>query len=84
MIDEQKLIDDVKFHCAQSGGTLSEDGIISIVRSQANVDAVPVVRCGDCEFFNDTGDGTGYCTLILDEDPWKLEDFCSYGEMMGD
>ena len=38
-----------------------------------SVDAVPVIRCKDCEWWNN-----GYCSLRLDY--VRPNDYCSYGE----
>ena len=41
------------------------------------VDAVPVVRCKDCKWFNASG-----CAIYIvdDTDKPKEDDFCSFGE----
>jgi hypothetical protein len=48
-----------------------------MVHEAPTVDAEPVVRCKDCEYF-DSREITGYC--YLSEDIWKPNDFCSYGK----
>ena len=53
------------------------DSIDAIVENAEVVDAVPVVRCKDCKWFNHFG-----CAIqIVDEsDKPKEDDFCSFGE----
>lgn len=54
------------------------------------IDAVPVVRCGECKYWLCVEDGFGDCTnrrLHLDgcADPsMKMDDFCSCGERRSD
>lgn len=41
------------------------------------VDAVEVVRCKDCKWFNDIGCAI---SIVDDSDKPKYDDYCSYGE----
>ena len=59
--------------------------IRNFLNKQPTIDAVPVVRCKDCEFY----DPRGYCDHIHWEDaegwskPVDPDDFCSHGERKG-
>ncbi|MDD3231579.1 MAG: hypothetical protein PHE09_20575 [Oscillospiraceae bacterium] len=69
--------------------------IISGIRNAPTVDAVPVVRCGECKFFhfhpnNDFADNAGvctenshYCDFSKCEADRFITDFCSSGERKG-
>ena len=59
---------------------LPVDTMMMLITQVPTIDAVPVVRCKDCERRNKSADltNTVYC-------PWlklsmRKEDFCSYGE----
>lgn len=78
-------IDADKFVLALMDASLSsvdEDTILDLVDSIHTVDAVPVVRCKDCQWV----DRPGCCPLHLSnlteggEALPKKDDFCSYGE----
>lgn len=55
------------------------------VRAMPTVDAVPVVRCEDCQHSNLNGHcmevGKKYCTIHKRQFPYDF--FCSYGERKG-
>ena len=47
------------------------------VEKVPSVDAVPVVRCGDCKWlFNDSNTFFKPCEVIIPEKDW----YCAYGE----
>lgn len=52
-----------------------------ILSALPTVDAVPVVRCKDCRYWQDNNGGEqyDYCKWRLDETPDE-DDFCSLGE----
>lgn len=51
-----------------------------IVDSMPTIDAVPVVRCKDCEHWQQSVDGiTKWCSVMRGRET-KYDDFCSYGE----
>ncbi len=52
--------------------------IKDMVKDCQTVDAVPVVRCRDCCYFN--ADGCRLCSLIDGLCGADSDDFCSYGE----
>lgn len=51
--------------------------ILVWVNDMQTVDAVPVVRCGECKYMR----SDGKCTMFADDNirP-SVSDFCSYGE----
>ena len=55
------------------------DVVTPIVVSQPTVDAVPVVRCGDCKHHH-YQNGIPYCDKLYWG--WKDDDFCSRGARM--
>ena len=55
----------------------------SILHSAKTIDAVPVVRCRECKWWQEDGD-IGHCDNPDGLDNYaKPEDFCSYGEKEG-
>lgn len=59
--------------------------ILNFIDNAPTVDAVPVVRCKDCRWWSDWGNGTGSCELS--EAAMRREDatdFCSFGERRND
>lgn len=53
------------------------DAIDAIVDNEDAVDAVPVVRCGDCIRYRPDGNVWGRCTVAVNR--MRKKDFCSYG-----
>ena len=49
-----------------------------IIRDQPTVDAVEVVRCKDCKWYNPRGGVAGQKTIICSYQPGDF--FCAYGE----
>lgn len=68
----------------QSADYNSIETIRKWIDSEPTIDAVQVVRCGDCMMFvlDGADEGEGWCwwndTII------KLTDYCSYGERRSD
>lgn len=61
------------------------DGIEQAIDESPTIDAEPVVRCKDCKWWSDWGNGTGSCELS--EAAMRREDatdFCSFGERKDD
>ena len=54
---------------------------MKMVRKQPTIDAVPVVRCKDCKYWQDNNGGypNDECRWGKNETP-DADDFCSYGE----
>jgi hypothetical protein len=79
-----RLIDADKFILALMDAALSsvdEDTILDLVDSVPTVDAVPVVRCKDCKYWQGNNDDYPHeeCRWGHGETP-DADDFCSYGE----
>ena len=79
-----RLVDADKFILALMDAALSsvdEDTILDLVDSVPTVDAVPVVRCKDCKYWQDNNDNYPHeeCRWGHGETP-DANDFCSYGE----
>lgn len=57
------------------------DGCKAAVAALPIVDAVPVVRCKDCKYWQDNNGGYphGECKWSCEETP-DSDDFCSWGE----
>ena len=55
------------------------------IDSAPTIDAVPVVRCRNCKYWQDNNGGYPHieCRWGKDETP-DPDDFCSYGERKGD
>ena len=53
---------------------------LSVIRKSPTIDAVPVVRCRECKWWQEDDD-VGHCDNPDGLDNYaKPEDFCSYGE----
>lgn len=57
------------------------NGLLGLIEKAPTVDAVPVVRCQDCKYWQDNNDGYPHeeCRWGHGETP-DANDFCSYGE----
>ena len=56
---------------------------LPIVNAAPTVDAVPVVRCKDCEHLvNTTINANGFLICDISDMEIAQDDFCSYGERM--
>lgn len=75
MIDRQAAID------ALSRGSGCGKSCHRAIKNLPSVDAVEVVRCKDCKWFNDFG-----CAIRIvdDSDKPKENDYCSFGERKDD
>ena len=61
-------------HCA------GWNGLIGLIEKAPTIDAVPVVRCRECKWWQEDDD-IGHCDNPDGLDNYaKPEDFCSYGE----
>lgn len=88
LIDADELIKTIKANHYQLKSHLNSTdygmftiGIQYAINEQTTFDAVPVVRCKDCEFWQDNNGGYPHedCRWEKDETPDE-NDFCSYGE----
>ena len=56
------------------------NGLIDLIEKAPTIDAVPVVRCRECKWWQEDDD-VGYCDNPDGLDNYaKPDDFCSYGE----
>lgn len=83
-------MDDLIFRSAAIDALLKQPNtptpsvIRRVLRQVPEVDAVEVVRCKDCEHWNEDDD-VGYCNNPDGLDNYaKPDDFCSYGERRED
>ena len=61
----------------------AKEDCLAEIEAAPTVDAVPVVRCGECKWWNEDDD-VGHCDNPDGLDNYaKPEDFCSYGEKEG-
>lgn len=60
---------------------LSENNVLKMIKAQPTADAVEVVRCKDCLYWEKGKDYEPYCNhfrnMMTDT---NADDFCSYGE----
>lgn len=52
---------------------------IAILKAIPTVDAVPVVRCKNCEYFGTNDENVPYCVNPFGLDDPKPNGFCNYG-----
>ena len=58
------------------------DTIVDHIENQPTIDAVEVVRCNDCKWFNPINNGDhGYCGTPYHGREVYEDDYCSDGEM---
>lgn len=64
-----------------TGYALSADKVAMAVENAPTIDAVPVVRCKDCRYYQDNNGGypNADCKWCKDETP-DANDYCSCGE----
>ena len=88
LIDANALMDVIRQHeyrLATKQGAIDYGmftlGIQQAVDEQPTIDAVSVVRCRDCKYWQDNNDGYPHeeCRWGHGETP-DANDFCSYGE----
>jgi hypothetical protein len=89
-IDREALIERLKFKRDNEPNLDGRkryglDSAISQVRKAPTADVVEVVRCRECEYWQDNNGGYPHpeCRWGKDETP-DADDFCSYGERKGD
>ena len=84
LIDRDKLLETYKKWIPQllskedEGDRRGVETCIMVLEDMQTVDAVPVVRCGECKHY----DGKWMCK-ISGVPSRKPNDFCSYGERKG-
>lgn len=82
MATEKRLIDAYKLEKlveGHRGAYFHRDDVVAAIAAQPTVDAVEVVRCKECEYWDEdcrcNGRKNGLVMEYTDED-----DFCSYGK----
>lgn len=73
LIDADEAIIDFGFEWDDIGPSRGE--VVEFLRKQPAIDAVPVVRCRECEYHNKPP-----CPMKLSFNWTEDNDFCSYGE----
>lgn len=57
------------------------NGLLGLIEKAPTVDAVEVVRCKDCKYFNKAApNDKGFCICPASNMEIVPDDFCSYGE----
>ena len=87
LIDADALLPKVVYYVNKNSPLLRVDKLLERIEKAPTIDAVPVVRCGECK--NGTVcvnmKGTEYVDCVLDDySVRKPTDFCSYGERRSD
>ena len=83
LIDADSLIRQIKLQANRTSlGEMSDpymtwQDVVRLILEAPTVDAVEVVRCKDCKWFNNAGCAI---SIVDDSDKPKEMDFCSYGE----
>ncbi|MBE6928047.1 MAG: hypothetical protein E7467_06120 [Ruminococcaceae bacterium] len=90
LIDLDEAIKLLRGKCVAKYPTTFSFGLFAAADELAKlptVDAVPVVRCKDCQWYAPNNDGS-WCGCAIDtshpDNEPKLDDFCSYGERRTD
>ena len=87
-IDRQAALDALSAHkevllyiMDKCGVTEEVNKTLEIICNVPSADAVEVVRCADCKYYQDNNDGYPHeeCRWGHDETP-NEDDYCSYGE----
>lgn len=83
LISRSALLDKLsKYFFLHDGNDFME--VMRIVANYSTVDAVEVVRCGECDLSNDSGCAEGFCWC----DKWNIgrfdNDYCSEGVRRAD
>lgn len=94
-IEREKAIEEIDNWLDSVGSIIVGKGLssygelIGCIQDVPAADVAEVVRCKDCKYFTDEGDGLFYCEYhtdnagYCDEACWVIEnDFCSYGARM--
>ena len=83
LIDATPLVEDLEL-LAKHEDSLRQSvilGVVHKIKTQSSIDAVEVVRCKDCKYWQDNNDSYPHeeCRWGHGETP-DANDFCSYGE----
>jgi hypothetical protein len=86
LIDREALLSFEKSDadlCATCGEHHTAEDVIMMIKTAPTVDAVPVVRCWECKWWQEDDD-IGHCDNPDGLDNYaKPDDFCSYGKRKG-
>lgn len=88
LIDADALLKDLKDYRIYDANTYyGFNCAVDAIKEAPTVDAVPVVRCGDCKYFSGSDDKEGEATAIgncrnesVRKFPCNANFFCAYGE----
>lgn len=58
-------------------------GITGVIEAAPTIDAVPVVRCKDCKYWQQARPNSGNCSMGFAPTAYA-DDFCSFGERSED
>ena len=77
--DSAKLaVSDYKIFRCQLGGLMD---VAEFIDDQPTIDAVPVVRCGECIAYTPVDDNTGKCVFLIGKHQYVVPDgYCYLGE----
>lgn len=83
LIDRDALIKAI-WQNPESSGNQRAAQILECILNASLVDAVPVVRCGECKFYKPAKYAKKAGTCHKRSGVCKSDDFCSYGERKSD
>lgn len=77
LVDREAVKDAIGFMNLHFLGHGETKSVLDSINEVPAVDAVEVVRCRDCRFYNKD---TVSCSFVTTDTNWYEDDFCSYGE----
>ena len=87
LIDRKALVEDIEatvrfsVRTSPSPEVKGAQKVIERINKARTVDAVEVVRCKDCRFYEIGKSYTPYCNNVMNLfEEMRPDDFCSYGE----
>ena len=85
LISREYAIREIQEGISENNGDFETDTahVIDFLKVLPTVDAVPVIRCKDCKFWEQATEGSGRCIESLYITAYST-DFCSYGERRTD
>ena len=66
--------------CATCGEHHTAEDVIMMIKTAPTVDAVPVVRCRECKWYEKSVGLCNWCSSDITRNFRDEDDFCSYGE----
>ena len=84
LIDADWILEHIKpYELSDEDQTVTGGTAIRLIHTAVDqaptIDAVPVVRCKDCEYFGLNDENVPYCFNRFGLDDPELNGFCSYG-----